>query len=106
MVIFHSYVSSFTRPGNCGVSADLCKTMSAGWIEDERFGFRQSPSFQEGSQGGAKTAWMGKTLGMWPIFHERLGYVGLKYWESFLRNVGMEPAKLWDVLLKTLNTRW
>jgi hypothetical protein len=51
-VIFHSYVSSFTRPGNCGVSADLCKTMSAGWIEDERFGFRQSPSFQEGSQGG------------------------------------------------------
>ena len=62
--------------------------------------------FKKAARGGAKTAWMGKTLGMWLIFHERLGYVGLKYWESFLRNVGMEPAKLWDVLLKTLNTRW
>ena len=25
MVIFHGYFSSFTRPGNCGVSADLRK---------------------------------------------------------------------------------
>ena len=74
MVIFHGYFSSFTRPGNCGVSADLRKflCLQVG-LKMKGLVSANLHLFKKATEGGVgKTAWMGKTLGMWPICHEIL----------------------------------